>query len=128
MIVLWRWKNNLLPSLVSDNQVRDELEALKNNDEVEYRALFGLAGNAKEHGLGGLPLAIAQAGSFVYKMCITFARYIELYNQKRKTANVTRVFIPVDVRGLEYEHQCTVWTTCECGYEHTVKVRICFNE
>ena len=82
MILPWRMKNNLLTSHVSENQVREELDMLKNNDETEHRALLRLAGNAKVHGHGGLPLAIAQAGCFVYKMCITFitfARHIPSY-------------------------------------------------
>ena len=84
MIVLWRLKENLLPSLIRDNQVREELEELKKNDYKEYCALSGLAGNVKEHGLGGLPLALAQAWSFMHKMRITFARYVELYNQNKR--------------------------------------------
>ena len=61
MILPWRSKNNLLTSHVSENQVREELDMLKNNDDTEHRALLRLAGNAKVHGHGGLPLAIAQA-------------------------------------------------------------------
>ena len=111
MIVLWRWKKNLLPSLVSDEEVWEELMLLKKNDEAEYRALSELAGSKKEHGVDGLPLALAQAGSFVYKMRITFVQYVEMYNEKRRTAEVPRMFTSLDERGLEMEHQRTVWTT-----------------
>ena len=117
MILLWRWKNNLLPSLVSDNQVREELESLKKNNELEYLALSGLAGNAKAYGLDGLPLAVAQAGSFVHKMRITFVRYVDLYNKKRKSFEVSRVFVALDERGLEHQHQRTVWTTWKLNVE-----------
>ena len=111
MILLWRRKKNLLPSLVSDNQVREELEALQKNDKTEYLDLSGLAGNVKEHGLNGPPLALAQVGNFVHKMRITFARYVDLYNQKRRSFEVLRVFVALDERILEHQHQRTVSTT-----------------
>ena len=86
MIVLWRWKHNLLPSCFSDDEVRMKLKILHEQDEIEYRALQELAGDVKEYGLGGLPLALAQAGSFACKMRITFSRVVNRHSHVKKAA------------------------------------------
>ena len=117
MIVLWRYKNNLLPSRVTDDEIREGLVELEKNDELEYRALAGLAGNVKDYGLGGLPLSLAQAGSFVYKMRITFAEYVGKYNCKRKAAEASEIFYPLYQRGFTDKRHRTVWTTFALNVE-----------
>ena len=65
----------------------------------------------KEHGLDELPLALAKAGSSVHKMRITFARYVELYNQKRKAADLSRMCIPRNQHGFTHRPHRTVRAT-----------------
>ena len=79
-------EKNLRPSCVDVDRIRKS-ESLKKNDEMENRAHSELATNVKEHGLDGLPLALAQAGSS-YTRCELRLHGISnctIRNQRRQT-------------------------------------------
>ena len=46
-------------------------------------------------------------------MSITSARYVEMYNQKRKASDVSRMFIPLNQRDFTHMRHRTVWATWE---------------
>lgn len=67
--------------ILDDKQVYLELTAMKTENRDEYQALFDLAGDQHVHGLGGLPLALAQADIFIVRNKYSFAEYVEIYKK-----------------------------------------------
>lgn len=79
MIALYRYKENISNGAALDGEVAERVAHFENANQTEYRALFELAGHKTEWGLGGLPLALNEAGSFIRRRKISFSKYLELY-------------------------------------------------
>lgn len=73
---LLRCKEGWSVSRVDDAAVMRKLDILKDNDPKEYAALEELA-----HTLGGLPLALTQAGFYISWKGTSFANYVALYRK-----------------------------------------------
>lgn len=100
-----------LKTKVEDPEILAEVERLRVYDRAEYQALIELAGRNELHGLGGLPLALAQAGSYIYRNGDSFVAYVHLYKLNRQNSGVTELFRKVEDSGLASEEQRCVWTT-----------------
>ncbi len=72
MGVLWRWGKGKPRNLEDDAQVFRDMEKLKHENGAEYNALAKLAGKDENDGLGRLPLALVQAGSFIRSSAMSF--------------------------------------------------------
>lgn len=123
----WPWplrcKNGRDLSRVDDIIVMEALDLLEGNDPEEYAALFELVGNEKERALGGLPLALAQAGCYISWKGISFANYIALCKKARRSSNVTKLLR--ELENMELRNvQRTMWTTWNINFkELSVKAR-----
>ncbi len=59
-------------SSADDAQIFRDIDELRNAPGPEYGALAELAGVDQNHGLGRLPLALVQAGSFIRSYTMSF--------------------------------------------------------
>lgn len=80
MLVLLRWKMARLKTKVEDSEILVEVARLCVEDDAEYQSLAELATN-----LGGLSLALAQAGSYIYRNDDSFLAYVHCTNEFAKT-------------------------------------------
>ncbi len=84
MAVLWRRGKGKPRNFTDDAQVLYEMEKLKDENWDEYGALGELAGVDENHGLGRLPLALVQAGSYIRSARMSFECYATMYQGKWK--------------------------------------------
>ena len=78
MVALWRHIRKIETVDVDDDKVMTKIKELKDDDQVEYCVLKKLCGDDSVYGLGGLPLALVQAGSFIARFRYSFAEYLNL--------------------------------------------------
>lgn len=122
IIALFRRKEKLLSSRVSNDGVAETLEQLRNSNQVEYKALCDLASNKEEWGMPGRPLALTQAGSFVNKRMKYFAAYLSLYKAMRNGPEEQRLLTEVEENRLENPQQQTVLITWKISTETLTKL------
>ena len=79
MVALWQQVRKIETADVDDKSVMSEIKKLECEDQVEYFALKKLCGDDSGDGLGGLPLALVQAGSFIAQFQYSFAEYLNLF-------------------------------------------------
>ncbi len=79
MVALWRQIRKIEWNDADDCKVMSEINELKSVHQAEYCVLKKLRGDDDGHGLGGLPLAIVQAGSFIAQFNYSFADYLNLF-------------------------------------------------
>lgn len=99
MVALWRRKEGKIRSKVSDDAVKNHITKMKSEELEEFEALKLLSGNL---GLGGLPLAIDQAGSFIRNRSMGYSEYLEMFKNEQKGG--------YSLPGIETPEQ-TIWTT-----------------
>ncbi len=66
-----------------DDKVRKAIEELENDHPDEYQALKELCKDEVASSLGGLPLALVQAGTYMARFGCSFVEYLSMF----KTAN-----------------------------------------
>lgn len=81
------------------------------NDEAEYGALDRIAGDERSYSLGGLPLALINAGSYCYGNEISFREYIDLYEEAQKVGDLKEAMDKARNYGIVTEYQLGIWTT-----------------
>lgn len=72
MITLYHYKCEHQHTKISDVQEAEKLRKLRFESRNEFLALKDLSGSKKPLGLGGLSLALAQAGRFIHRRRISF--------------------------------------------------------
>ena len=109
MIALWRQIQKIESSEADDDEVMKEIGELEGSNLAEHRALKKLCGDDSGHGLGGLPLALVQAGSFIAQFKYSYAEYLNLF----ESANKDRKDIMNKAEELKSirESQKSIWTT-----------------
>ncbi len=65
MVALWRQSLLIETREQSDGEIVAKIKKLEGDNRVEYCALMELCADKSEHALGGLPLALVHAGSFI---------------------------------------------------------------
>ena len=109
MVALWRQIRKMERDDADDCKVMSEINELKSIDQAEYRALKKLCGDDNGCGLGGLPLALVQAGSFIAQFNYSFADYLNLLESANKNwqdaMNKTE-----ELKSIR-ESQRSIWTT-----------------
>ncbi len=115
MAVLWRWGKGKPRNLEDDGQVFFDMDKLKEENWAEYGALAGLAGVDEDHGLGRLPLALVQAGSFIWNAGMSFEGYAGLYEGKWN--EVSEVLETAVDCGVVHSDQKAIWTTWKVSME-----------
>ncbi len=88
-----------------------EIQKLERNDPDEYRALKELCGDEGACSLGGLPLALVQAGTYIAQFRCSFAEYLSLFQNANRTADIHLVMRNTAEMKRIRETQRSVWTT-----------------
>ncbi len=110
MVALWRQIWKIERGDADDDEVMAEINKLEVADQIEYCALKKLCGDDGGDGLGGLPLALVQAGSFIAQFKYSFADYLNLFESTNKEDwqdAMSKTEEPKSIR----ESQKSVWTT-----------------
>lgn len=118
MIVLWGWKTSKLRNEVDHCKITRELAELRIQSGEEYQALAELAGDSKGCGLSGLPLALVQAWSYIYRTKDPFVSYVVLYKRAQKEAKPDEVFRKIDESAVVSSEQQTFSTTWKINIEN----------
>ncbi len=109
MVALWRRIRKIEKDDADGDKVMTAINELKGVDQAEYFALKKLCGDEGGHGLGGLPLALAQAGSFIAQLNYSFRDYLNLLESANKdwqdVMNKTE-----ELKSIR-ESQRSIWTT-----------------
>ncbi len=88
MAVLWRRGKGRPRNVEDDAQVLCEMNRLRDENLDEYGALAELAGVDEDHGLGRLPLALVQAGTFIRSGRMSFEDYVKMYRGSGRTCRM----------------------------------------
>ncbi len=87
----------------------------------EYGALAELAGVDQNHGLGRLPLALVQAGSFIWNALMSFEEYADMYRGKRN--DLSEVLDRAVGSGVVHDDQRAIWTTWRVSMEAWTRIQ-----
>ncbi len=110
MVALWRQIEKIDTTDADDNKVAADIKKLEGRDQVEYCALKKLCGDENGDGLGGLPLALVQAGSFIAQFECSFAEYLNLFESKTRGDWKEIMHKTDDLKPIR-ESQRAIWTT-----------------
>ncbi len=80
----WRQSKLVKTSEQGDEEVTKKIKELEGEGKVEYCSLTELCSDKGEHGIGGLPLAITQAGSFIARVNFSFDNYLDSFKAANK--------------------------------------------
>ncbi len=116
MVALWRQIRKIESGDADDDAVMTEIKELEVGDEAEYYALKKLCGDESGQGLGGLPLALVQAGSFIAQFKYTFAEYLDLF-ESVDHKNWQDVMNKTEELKSIREYQRSIWTTWKISVE-----------
>ena len=111
MVALWRQSQSVETSEKSDEEVMAIIKALEGKDRAEFSALKELCGGRGGHGLGGLPLALVQAGSFIRKFKYSFENYLSKFNDPNKKGDFQDIMMNTEDSIPIRESQRSIWTT-----------------
>ncbi len=73
MVALWRQVRKMKTDIADDNRVINTIKELERDNAKEYRALNELCGDEEGCSLGGLPLALFQAGMYMARFKCSFS-------------------------------------------------------
>lgn len=91
---------------VEYQEVLDKLDEIRVRNPAEYDGLVELAGCKEKHGIGGLPLGLGQAGSYINRYQCSFLEYLQRYKDARRSASPERLFRHIADSGqLSYEQR-----------------------
>ncbi len=110
MVAVWRQIRKTETVDADDDKVMKEIMELEDGDEAEYRALKKLCGGDSGEGLGGLPLALVQAGSFIAQFEYSFADYLDLFESANKEDWESVMNKTEEVKPIQ-DSQRSIWTT-----------------
>ena len=110
MVALWRQIRKMETADADDDIVMKEIKELEGGNEAEYRALKKLCGDDSGEGLGGLPLALVQAGSFIAQFEYSFGEYLDLFESANKEDWENVMNKTEEVKPIQ-DSQRSIWTT-----------------
>ena len=117
MIVLWRQVRMIRTDEADDKAVMDEIEKLGEENCNEYSAMKELCSRNWTHSLGGLPLALVQAGKFIGKYEYSFERYLELYENANEKYNLKSIMKNLENITPIRDEQRSILTTWQISVE-----------
>ncbi len=110
MVALWRQIRKMETADADDDKVMRKIKELEGVDEAEYHALKKLCGDDSGEGLGGLPLALVQAGSFIAQFEYSFGEYLDLFESANKEDWENVMNKTEEVKPIQ-DSQRSIWTT-----------------
>ena len=111
MLALWRQVRKIERGDMDDDKVMAVIQELEGIDEAEYYALKKLCGDDSGQGLGGLPLALVQAGSFIAQFKYSFAEYLDLFESANRKEDWEDIMNKTEEVKLIQDSQRSIWTT-----------------
>ncbi len=117
MLVLWRQIQVIETDDADDDAVLAEINKLKEEKPVEYYALKELCDDNAEHGLGGLPLALVQAGTYIGRFECSFEEYLNLFRNASRKEDLESIMENLVELTPIREAQRSIWTTWRISVE-----------
>ncbi len=111
MVALWRRSQVIKTVDAEDDRVMKEIEKLKGDDEDEYRALKELCGDEGVYSLGGLPLALVQAGTYIDWFECSFGEYMNMFKTASRKEEFQDIMKKTEEMKPIQDWQRSIWTT-----------------
>ena len=117
MIVIWRQVRVIGTDEANDRAVLSEIEKMKEKNWDEYSAMKEFCSRNGSHSLGGLPLALVPAGTFMGQYDISLERYLELYKNANEKYNLESIIENLESVTPIREAQKSILTTWQISVE-----------
>ena len=111
MVALWRHIRKIKSDVEDDNEVLNAIKKLENRNAEEYQALKELCRDEGEFSLGGLPLALVQAGACIAQFKCSVSEYLRMFKNANRIEKLLDIMRSTeDVKPIQ-ESQRSVRTT-----------------
>ncbi len=117
IVALWRQVQKIEAVEADDDGVMKDVKKLESADPEEYRALKELCGDERTCSLGGLPLALVQAGSYIARFDCSFAQYQNMFEKANRIEDIQNIMRNTDDVKPIRESQRSIWTTWKISVE-----------
>ncbi len=111
MVALWRQTRKIKTSDADDDRVTKAIKKLERADVDEYQALEELCGDEGGCSLGGLPLALVQAGSYMARFECSFEKYRNMLKNACRIEDMQDIMRNTEEVKPIRESQRSIWTT-----------------
>ncbi len=111
MVLLWRRIRKLKTDVEDDDGVMNSIKKLQRDDAGEYRALKELCGDEGECSLGGLPLALAQAGAYIARFECSLVEYLKMFKNANSLEHMKHIMKNTEEVKPIRDSQRSIWTT-----------------
>lgn len=117
MAVFWRLVQVLETEDADDDVVLAEINKLKEDNVVECYALKELCGDDGAQSLGGLPLGLVQAGTYIGRFECSFEEYLSLFKNANKIEDMDNIKEKSEQLSLICEAQRSILATWKISVE-----------
>ncbi len=111
MVALWRQIRKIKTDTQDDDAVMKAIEELERCDAAEYLALKELCRDEEGCSLGGLPLVLVQAGSYIAQFQCSIAHYHNIFKNSNRTDDMRDIMKNTLEMKPVRESQRSIWTT-----------------
>ncbi len=117
MVGLWRKVRKIRTDVAEDDGVMNAIKELERTDVPEYRALKELCADEGECSLGGLPLALVQAGAYMARFECSFSRYRDMFKNTNRIEGMQKLMRNTEEVKPIRDSQRSIWTTWKISVE-----------
>ncbi len=117
MVALWRQVRKIKTSTEDDDEAMNTIVKPESDNITDYRALMELFGDEVESSLGGLPLALVQAGTYIVRFECLFSEYLNLFRNPGRTEDMYDILRSTEDSKPIRESQRSIWTTWRISVE-----------
>ncbi len=117
MVALWRRSRVRETGDLNDDEVRRQMKKLELVNQAEYCARKKICGDDCGYGLGGLPLALVQAGSFAAQFECSFAEYLNLF-ESASMEDLPNIMNKTQELKSIRESQKSIWATWKISMQN----------
>ena len=117
MVALWRQIQKIEMGDADDAEVINSIKELERDNAKEYRALKELCGDEGGCCLGGLPLALVQAGTYMARFECSFVEYLHMFQNANRIEDMQDIMKNTEEVKLIRESQKSIWTTWKISVE-----------
>ncbi len=111
MVALWRQIRKIETSDANDDGLMNAIKELERDDKDEYQALKELCGDGGVGSLGGLPLALVQAGTYMGRFGCSFSKYLSIFKNAVKIEDMQDIMKNTEEVKPIRESQRSIWMT-----------------
>ncbi len=117
MVALWRQIRKIETDVADDDEVMNTIKDLEKDYMDEYRALEELCGDEGSCSLGGLPLALVQAGTYMARFECSFVEYLNMFENAKRMEEMKQLMRNTEEVKAIIESQRSIWTTWKISVE-----------